>query len=171
MGGGKSILDNIKEDDEIICFFPCTRFEAQVLLCFRGENKGFINWDIPKKLRYDLKLQQELKKNYDVITKLAIIVYERNLKMIFENPYSEQHYLIRYWCLKPSVIDYDRRERGDYFKKPTMYYFLNRKPSNNLVFDEPIVIKETKRIVDSHTVERSMISEDYARRFIKEFIL
>lgn len=169
-GGGQSILDNITPDDEIICFFPCTRFEQQSLLLFRGDHYGFKNWDIPKKLKYDLKLQQELKTNYDVITKLAIIVYERNLKMIFENPYNDQHYLIRYWCLKPSVIDKDRTERGDYFKKPTMYYFLNRKPSNNIVL-EPIETKPKKLVDSAPRNERSLISKEYARRFIQEFIL
>lgn len=141
-------------------------------MSFQGTNYGCKDWTIDKKLKYDLKLHQELSRNYEVITKLAMIVFERNLKMIFENPWSTQHYLHRYWCLKPAVIDYDRRERGDYFEKPTQYFFLGRKPSNNLII-EPQVIKPKYRVNDfrSNIAMRSMISPEYANRFIREFIL
>ena len=33
----ESIFDNFKNDDLILAFFPCTRFETQVTLLFRGE--------------------------------------------------------------------------------------------------------------------------------------
>lgn len=36
--GGQSIFDNMTPDDLILAFFPCTRFEAQILLHFRGES-------------------------------------------------------------------------------------------------------------------------------------
>lgn len=129
------------------------------------------DWDTTRKLRYDLKLHQELSRNYEVITKLAMIAFEKNIKLIIENPYSEEHYLRRYWCIKPLIIDYDRRDKGDYYKKPTQYFFLNRKPSNNLLF-EGVEIKKSKRVsYTRNQVERSMISSDYANRFIREFIL
>ena len=169
--GGASIFDTFSPEDEVIAFFPCTRFEAQILLSFRGENIGMKGWDEPKRLRYNLKLHQELTRNYELITKLALIAFERNFKLIIENPFSEQHYLRRYWCIKPLLIDYDRRDRGDYFKKPTQYFFLNRKPSNNLIY-ECVDLKKSKTISNTHNkVERSMISSDYANRFIREFIL
>ena len=45
-----------------------------------------------QKLETDLKLHKELSSNYELITKLAIIVLKKGLRMVFENPYSEQHY-------------------------------------------------------------------------------
>lgn len=51
-----------------------------------------------------------------VITKLVCIALERNIKLIIENPYSTQHYLINYWCIKPSLIDNDRTVLGDNYK-------------------------------------------------------
>ena len=33
----QSIFDNIDKDDIIMAFFPCTRFEQQILLWFRGD--------------------------------------------------------------------------------------------------------------------------------------
>jgi len=167
----KSIFDKMKEEDIILAFFPCTRFENQIGLAFRGENYSFRNWNNIKKLKYDLILHKSLNEFYEKITKLAIIIYERNLKMIIENPYSEQHYLKRYWCIKPTIIDYDRRENGDYFKKPTQYWFINCQPKYNYIF-EPIIKKENKTIAqEKYGIERSLISEEYANRFIRENII
>ena len=36
--GGDSIFNKISENDTIIAFFPCTRFEVQILLHFRGDS-------------------------------------------------------------------------------------------------------------------------------------
>lgn len=96
---------------------------------------------------------------------------KRGLKLIIENPWSTTHYLTKYWPLKPALIDKDRREMGDYYTKPTQYWFINCKPSFNLIF-EPQVLKEKKNIVNTHDkAERSLISPDYANRFIREYIL
>ena len=68
--GLNSIFDKMqKEEDTIIAFFPCVRFEAQVLLNFRGENNGYKNWSLRKKLSNDLKLHNELNRNYELIFK------------------------------------------------------------------------------------------------------
>lgn len=168
--GGGSIFDKIDKNDQIIAFFPCTRFEQQVLLNFRGENAGFINWTDEMKLEYDIKLHKELNQLYMLITKMVIICCKKKLPIIIENPYSTQHYLQRYWCLKPKVIDYDRRERGDYYEKPTQYWFINCEPKNNFIF-EPQIIMPKKRVSEENKVNRSMISKEYANRFIREFII
>lgn len=138
---------------------------------FQGTKFDLKNKDTIFKLEYDLKIHKELHKNYELITKLVIICLKKKLKLIIENPYSNQHYLTRYWALKPSLIDYNRKDRGDYFEKPTQYFFINCEPQNNLIL-EGIDIKEKKRIAYAKKqVERSMISRDYANRFIREFIL
>ena len=103
--GLSSVFDKISGGGTIIAFFPCIRFEAQILINFRGENSGYKDWNLRKKLSNDLKLHNELNKNYELITKLCIICLDKNIPLIIENPYSEQHYLKRYWCIKPSVID------------------------------------------------------------------
>lgn len=169
--GLNSIFDKMQSnEDVIIAFFPCVRFEAQVLLNFRGENSGYKNWDLRKKLSNDLKLHDELNKNYNLITKLVIICLDKKIPLIIENPYGEQHYLKRYWCLKPSVIDTNRRKNGDYFIKPTQYWFINCEPKNNFIF-EPLELVEYKTVDSQNTVGRSMIHPQYANRFIREFIL
>lgn len=168
--GGGSIFDNITQQDQIIAFFPCTKFEAQVLLAFRGDNAGMKNWSEAQKLEYDMKLHKELNQMYLLITKMVIVCCRRKLPIIIENPYSTQHYLQRYWCLKPKIIDYNRRERGDYYEKPTQYWFINCEPKNNFIFEAQYITP--KKIVNYESkVERSMISKEYANRFIREFIL
>ena len=58
---------------------------------------GTSNWTDKQRLEYDLKLHNELHRYYSLISKLAIICMDRNIPLIIENPYSEQHYLRRYW--------------------------------------------------------------------------
>lgn len=158
-------------DDIIFAFFPCTRFEDQILLGFRGQTRQQKKHSDIQKLEYDLKLHRELSENYNTITKLAIIVIKRGLRLVFENPYSTQHYLTRYWCLKPSIIDKNRRERGDYFSKPTQYWFIGAEPEQNLIW-EVMDYVECKTISNTKWgKERSEIHPQYARRFIREFIL
>ena len=122
-------------------------------------------------MTYDLKLMEELSHNYQLVTKMALIAMRNGFPLVIENPYSTQHFLTKYWALKPKVVDYDRRDRGDFYEKPTQYWFINRDPSENFVFESPTQ-KETKRVCHARNqVERSMISPDYANRFIREFIL
>ena len=108
---------------------------------------------------------------------LEIICYMRDkkIKLIVENPYATQHYLVENFMYKPNVIDKDRTRRGDYFKKPTQYWFVNCEPTNGYSFHPA---KEFKTIRNSKggkgglcSEERSMISPDYARNFICDFIL
>lgn len=173
----KSIFDNFNKDkDFIIAFFPCTRFEHQIIMHFKGVSKQHQKLTDIEKLKYDLKLHNELHYLYLLITKLAIICFNKKIPLIIENPYRTDHYLTRYWCLEPSLIDNDRTLNGDFYTKPTQYFFINCEPKNNVVF-EPIQYIEKKRI--NHLgwaskevkTERSMIHPQYANRFIREFIL
>ena len=168
---GASIFDNINKDDVILAFFPCTRFEAQILLHFRGDANQQKNKSMEEKLEKDIELHNELNYLYCLISKLVIICVRKGLKLIIENPYSTQHYLTKYWCVKPEIIDYNRRDRGDYYEKPTQYFFINCKPKENYIF-EAYTVQPLKTISNVHDkVERSMISQEYANRFIREFII
>ena len=96
--------------------------------------------------------------------------------MIVENPWSEQTFLKAKFIMPPTVIDTNRMLRGDYFVKPTAYWFINDKPTQGCTMQ---MDKEKKTIMKSKgaskaglcSEERSMISPDYARNFICDFIL
>lgn len=175
--GGGSVFDAMSSSDIILAFFPCTRFEARVPLLFRGEAFQQKNWTDEKKLEYDIGLHDELHMLYEKLCKLCIVAIRKGLRMVIENPYTQPHYLTTYWSLKPQVIDKDRTKDGDYYKKPTQYFFINCDPKFNAVF-EPLEEVEQKIIAkvkgnDQYTrqTERSMMHPQYARRFIKKYIL
>ena len=166
-----SLFDRFSKDDIIIAFFPCTRFENQIQLSFRGEQKQDKRLSDAEKLKRGIRLHGELHNYYVLFSKLCIIAIQRKLKLIIENPYSSAHYLTRYFSLKPKIIDTDRTLRGDNFKKPTQYWFINIEPKYNIIL-EPLNIVKYKTVVNCwDKVERSMINPQYANRFIREFIL
>lgn len=176
--GEKSVFDNFKKSDIIMSFFPCTRFEAKVPLLFRGESYGQINWDDVKKLEYAMKLNREQYELYQLICKMFIVSIQRGLRMVVENPLTPPHYLTTYFPIKPSIIDKDRTERGDYYKKPTQFWFINTTVYNNLIF-EPLEYVTTFTIAHAEKhdaqmgrkINRSLIHPQYANRFIREHIL
>lgn len=168
---GGNIFDNISSKDTIIAFFPCVRFEEQIQMAFRGTQFQMKKWTDEQKLEYDLKLHKELSELYNLITKLAIVCIKRKIPLIIENPYSTTHYLVKYWAIPNTFIDKDRTLRGDFYEKPTQYWFIGCKPKYNMIL-EPQIYQEKKNIEHTHNkTERSMISKEYANRFIREFIL
>lgn len=175
--GRASIFDKINDDDIVLAFFPCTRFESRIPLWFRGEAQQQKNWTEMQKLEYAMDLHQELHEFYLLISKLVIIAKRRGLKMIIENPYMQPHYLTTYWCVKPTIIDRDRTQNGDYYRKPTQYWFINVKPKQNLIL-EPIDYVETQAISRvkkkdgiSVKTQRSMIHPQYVSRFIRQYVI
>lgn len=155
----------------IIAFFPCVRFEEQSILNVRGVNYAMKNWALDKKLQYSLDWHDELHSLYSMITKLAIVCLTRKIPLIIENPHSAQHYLTRYWPVKPAVIDNDRRINGDHYKKPTQYFFIGCEPKNNIL-SEPIEYVEQLKIEEVRDqVKRSLIHPQYANRFLRQYVL
>lgn len=179
-GGGyeglPSIFDSIDKDDLIMAFFPCIRFTEIVIMKFQGVSLEMKNWSDIDKLELDLKYNNELHDLYELITKMAIIVLRKGLRMVIENPYSTMHYLTRYWSLKPKLVDTDRTRDGDYYKKPTQFWFVGCDPELNVLVD-PIPNNEQYTIDHmtvrgiSNKVGRSMIHPDYANRFIRQYIV
>lgn len=172
-----------------MAFFPCVRFENQIMMSFRGQAHQQRAWTLTQKMEYCMELQNELTEMYELVNKLFILCMNRGLQLIVENPYSEEHYLRRYWCLPATIIDKDRRLRGDYYRKPTQYWFVNCEPKRNFIFEAMPnnaiqhrstssiewvtrgVIERETGITCSQRVARSLIHPDYANRFIREFIL
>lgn len=111
-----SIFNNISQDDMILAFFPCIRFEDQIQMSFRGTAYQCKSMTDEQKLEYDLKLHDELTHLYNLVTKLAIICLRKKIPLIIENPYSTTHYLVKYWAIPYTILDDDRSRNGDYYK-------------------------------------------------------
>jgi hypothetical protein len=109
------------------------------------------------------------------LLKFIGVCLRRNIRMIFENPLT-MSFLSTFFIKEPDIRDNNRRLRGDYYKKPTGYWFFNCKPENGFTEQDD---KEHKRIEYAKpsgkagicSEERSMISPDYARNFICDFLI
>ncbi len=157
----ESIFDKITEKDTILAFFPCVRFEEQIQLHFRGTAFQLKKYSDEQKLEYDLKLHKELDVMYETITKLAIVCIRKNIPLIIENPYSMNHYLVKYWSIKAKVIDKNRMIRGDCYQKPTQFWFINCEPKHNMILEAYAWNDQKKNIL--HTKKRSRTKFDIKR--------
>lgn len=163
-------------DDLIIAFFPCVYFCENNQLYFTGKHHNLSKLSTKDKVDIIIERQNNRAYFYNMCLKLFAICDMRSIPLIVENPYATQHYLVENFMYKASLIDRDRTKRGDFFKKPTQYWFVNCKPTSGYSFQ---VSKEIKNIRNSKSgikggicsEERSMISPDYARNFICDFIL
>lgn len=72
--------------------------------------------------------------------------------------------------MTPAIVDTDRQEMGDWYKKPTQYFFINCDPLNNLIMDEAIAKYPKRWILEQTHTDKSMISPEYARRFIRTYL-
>ena len=177
-GGGRSIFDDMGSDDLVLAFFPCTRFEAKIPLMFRGEAYQQKNYTDKQKLKVGMRLHEELHRNYMLISELVIIALDKGLRLVIENPYTAPHYLTTYWSIKPKIIDKDRRENGDYMKKPTQFFFINCEPKQNIIFEPLDYVEQRKcdyitkkKYGIDRTVCRSEIHPQYASRFIRQYLI
>ena len=114
---------------------------------------------------------------HTLLYKLLWIINRRNFRLIIENPATMPHYLIGTQNFpQPTYIDKNRMLRGDYFIKPTAYWFFNCQSTHGCTEQND---KKKKTILSSKgskhaglcSEERSMISPDYARNFICDFII
>lgn len=174
--GGQSVFDSISCEDLIMAFFPCVYFSCLSQMSISWEYHNYVN--MTTKEATDMILERSKNREYffGLAAKMLCVAKERGLRLIMENPWSMQHFLKSNFVVAPTFIDKDRSLRGDIYKKPTAYWFINCNRTNGLTIQKD---KSVKRIVDqahgAHaglcSEERSMIEPDYARNFICDFIL
>ena len=175
-GGGRSIFDTITPDDLIMAFFPCIYFSAvsQMNMSFTAKN----NRNLGPKERADRVLERSANRErfFRLLVQLVSVAEQKGLRLVIENPWSEQTFLKANFVYPPTFVDADRSLRGDYYKKPTAYWFINCERTTGETLQRPKEIKSIINIAPNRmpgicNEERSMISPDYARNFICDFIL
>lgn len=209
--GKPSLFDNITKDDLIMAFFPCIRF-CSVMEQLQHEDfydsaqkrhKNFGTEEYYKRKWSVLRnYSQERFQLYDLALKMYAVCQIKGIRMIMENPWHPTNFTNHFWFARVSVIDKDRTLRGDYFRKPTAYWFQNCEPThgksyqptpNNKIrtitagsnaaktkrekskligreeLDEKYIDHKSQRGLCDE--DRSMISPDYARNFICDFII
>lgn len=171
-----SIFDNITPDDLIVAFYPCIYFCSLSQMAFSIGCTNYRCLNNEEKINEILKRSDSRKEFYDRLIKFCGVCLRKNIRMIFENPWSMQTYLKANFLKAPDVVDMNRMIRGDYFQKPTAYWFWNCEPTygESYQFDkEKKIILKSKKGKQSGlcSEERSMISPDYARNWICDFVL
>ena len=177
--GGVSVWDSISCNDLVMAFFPCIYFESLSMMAFSWTSRNYRKTTKEEALELIMKRAKDRYDMYIRLLELVGVATKKGVPLIIENPWSMQHYLKQgNFVQPPSVVDMDRTRRGDYFRKPTAYWFFNCEPTSGCSF-QPTPKDKIKDILHSKKAphaglcseERSMISPDYARNFICDFIL
>lgn len=175
--GEPSLFDGINEDDLIIAFFPCIYFEAMQANYYSLNSNNVRNLSQCDRIDVAIKRLEQRTYYHMLLYKLLWIISKRNLRLIIENPAAKPHYLIGTQNFpEPTYIDKNRMLRGDYFTKPTAYWFFNCERTSGFSEQND---KKRRIVTDCKSAnraglcseERSMISPDYARNFICDFII
>ena len=177
--GEQSIFDEITSDDLVLAFFPCIEFSCVAQMWFSLSQRDYTQWPYKKRIDYMLEKNRNRSQMFELLYKFCGVCLQKGIRMIFENPWGINTYLKQNVFLQnPSVIDNDRSTRGDFRSKPTAYWYFNCEPTHGCSYQPT-----PKELVKNHndfrkaphagicSEERSMISPDYARNFICDFII
>lgn len=173
-----SIFDNITSDDLIMAFFPCIYFTGSVNPCYYTlENINYKGLSVAQKFDKILERSRLRQRFFELLYMLVGVCMKKGIRIVIENPYDDSmHYLKNNFLSAPAVYDKNRLIRGDFFRKPTGYWYFNCTPTYGESYQNDKkqrtvwgAKRGTKAGICSE--ERSMISPDYARNFICDFIL
>ena len=193
--GKPSLFDAVTKDDLIMAFFPCIYFCNISELNQKRGPIGSDRWPLSKLWQWKLEYSRKRQHFYELALKMTAVVECRGIRMVVENPWHVANYTNFHWFNRPSIIDKNRMTRGDIFRKPTAYWFLNCEPTRcfsgqhhkdagkyrigagghndaKARRDHPERIQlKGSSVGGICSEERSMITPDYARNFIADFIL
>jgi len=168
--GQPSIFDHIKEDEMIMSFFPCTYFSVQNDLILNKTCYYFKTWDDEKIEAYVNERKEKREWMFNLLLKYINVCKTKNIKMIFENPYSNSYLLTREEIKQPDVVIQNRMIYGDDRVKPTGFWFFNMEPT---FMSEFIQLNNAEKTwhQKTHGIERSLIQQDFAFNFINKYIM
>lgn len=174
--GRPSLFDAVTKDDLIIAFYPCIYFCQMSQYAQSMNYKNYQCLTDEKKIEAILKRQKNRNEFLMRLTRFVHVCIHRNVRMIFENPITGS-FLMNYFLKPPTIKDMNRMQRGDYYVKPTGYWFWNCEPTFGFTKQNDKIQKRIKDdarpsgVAGLCSEERSMISPDYAHNFICDFIL
>lgn len=173
--GRHSLFDEMTKEDLLMAFFPCIYFCENNELFFTAKSRNYKNMERSDVLHSIIRRAESREYYYKLLLMLCTLCEERGLRLIVENPYSVHHFLHNNFPWEPAIIDRNRRVRGDYFRKPTMYYFINCTPTQGCSVIAPAKLltvqgSRSSSVAGSCSLPRSICSPEYARAFINDFI-
>ena len=174
--GRPSLFDNIGPNDLIMAFFPCIYFCDAKTLYLQGLNIGSQKWSMEQKADRAMHEATMRQNFYIKLWQLVAVVSRLGLRCVIENPWNTNgQSFLQLNFIRPTIIDKNRMLRGDYFVKPTAYWFIgcNNTIGNSWQKDKErkIVNRQPRHDAGICGEERSLISPDYARNFICDFVI
>ena len=175
--GEISIFDTISKDDLIMAFFPCIYFETMQMTYYSYESLNLSKKNVKEKHNIVIDRIMKRERFYILLHKLVAVCNINSLRLIIENPATQPNYLLfTQNFIKPTFIDKNRMMRGDYFVKPTAYWFINCERTYGFTVQKDKkqkIIQKCKSGIKAGicSEERSLISKDYAHNFICDFII
>lgn len=174
--GELSIFDKVTKDDLVFAFFPCIYFEEMQANYYNLSTNNYGKKETVERISICIDRIKKRTEFHILLYKLLGIAHKRKTRLIIENPATQPHYLLSGNFPKPTLIDKNRMLRGDFFKKPTAYWFINCEQTFGCSYQnnkKQKIINKCKRSKGDGlcSEERSLISPDYARNFICDFIL
>lgn len=174
-----SLFDTIERGDLIVAFFPCIHFCDAKTLLFRGTHNSQRGKKLAEIMENNISLSRVRQIYFDALLRFVAVCSRRKLRCIIENPWNTSRgTYLQHNFIPPSFVDTNRMRRGDYYVKPTAYWFLNCRYSYGCTYQNNKKQRVVYKTKDLHKIptgvcseERSMISPDYARNFICDFIL
>ena len=172
-----NLFNSISKDDLIIAFFPCIYFETIQQLDFALMRNGTLHKPLHERIDYALERLEKRTYLHSLLYKFVSVCDKKGLRLIIENPATVPNYLISGQNFPtPTLIDKNRMLRGDYFKKPTAYWYFNCEPTYGESYQNDKLQKTIDKCERSKGDglcggERSLLSPDYARNFICDFII
>lgn len=170
-----TIFSELTRNSLCFAFFPCIYFTTVKATYFQLTNYNYRTMTNPQMAMCVLENIHKRAFFHEMIYKLYFIFKIKGLRLIIENPATQPHYLFQQNFPKPTFIDNNRALRGDFFKKPTAYWFINVKLTHGETIQKNVNLKKVEKLHASAkagecSTERSLISQDYARNFCNDFI-
>lgn len=165
-----SIFSKMTNEDLVIAFFPCTYFSDQSQLVSRGDGSAMKEWTLQEKIQHSITEMRIRADYYVKLCQLCLIALKCNFKLVIENPLGKCGFLKQYFPIKERVVIKDRTKLGDYFKKPTQFFFVNCKPAFNLEKESEWNEFQHKVVEQVHGFDRSRISSEFAKNFVELFL-
>ena len=159
-----------------MAFFPCIYFCENNQLGLTYLHANYKNLTFKETTDKIMERSRNRQHFYELACKMFAVAKMHKVRLIMENPWSGETFLKHFFVQKPTLIDNNRMARGDYFIKPTAYWFINCKPTDGFTLQRDKAKRRIASLPPGKEAgicgeERSMISPDYARNFICDFIL
>lgn len=145
---------------------------------FKGVHISQRKWSLQKIMDKNIGFENQRHQFFVMLLKFVSVCAASRVRLIIENPWNTSRMtFLQTSFISPTIIDKNRALRGDIYVKPTAYWFIGCRPTHGRTIQPNVSPKIVYKEHGAHQAtghcdeQRSLISPDYARNFICDFIL